>query len=210
MSAVIKNIYQRLSQVMAEIECVQKGPAKVNGQYTFVSHDSVAKAVHMPMVRAGIMMVPDILELIQDGNRTIVKMGISFVNVDQPEDRVVVNYTGYGIDSQDKGIGKAVSYAVKYALLKVFCLETGDDVEKDNIDHIPKKEVPEVEVPEPVINKIQLETVFRLLDRDEDRKKKLLKFLNIFSLDQIPASQFDRVVAGLTQSKVTKLQEQAS
>jgi hypothetical protein len=40
----------------------------------------------------------------------------------------------------DKGPGKAVSYAFKYALLKVFCLETGDDPDNDaNARYEPEK-----------------------------------------------------------------------
>jgi hypothetical protein len=50
-----------------------------------------------------------------------------------------VSFFGYGIDNQDKGPGKAMSYAVKYAMLKTFCLETGDDPEKDDIPHLPAK-----------------------------------------------------------------------
>jgi hypothetical protein len=38
---------------------------------------------------------------------------------------------GYGIDDQDKGAGKAMSYAVKYALLKTLGLETGDDPDEN-------------------------------------------------------------------------------
>ncbi len=129
------NIYQKINKVMEEVEAVQKESKKVNGQYTFVSHDAVAAALHMPMARNGIVMIPTVAELVRDGNMTIIKLDITFVNSDAPEEKILVTHYGYGIDSQDKGIGKAVSYAVKYALLKMFCLETGDDVEKDNTDH---------------------------------------------------------------------------
>lgn len=134
----ILNIYQRLNQVMKEVKYIQKESKKVNNQYTFVSHDQVASALHDPMANNGIVMIPTILDLVQDGNKTTVKMDISFINSDNPSDKFGVVYYGYGIDAQDKGIGKAVSYAVKYALLKTFCLETGDDVERDNIDHSTK------------------------------------------------------------------------
>lgn len=133
------NIYQRVNCVMKEVDYIQKENKKVNGQYTFVSHDAVTGRLHEPMARFGIVMVPSICELQQDGNRTQVKMEISFVNVDVPEDKITVVQYGYGIDQQDKGIGKAQSYAVKYALLKLFGLETGDDIEKDNIDYQPQK-----------------------------------------------------------------------
>lgn len=132
-----KNLYQRLRDVMIEVKGINKENTKVNNQYKFVSHDAVAKALHDPLARNGIVMIPSISELTQDGNRTVAKVDVKFVNVDDPGDNMIVSYYGYGIDSQDKGVGKAISYAVKYCLLKTFCLETGDDVEKDNIDHKP-------------------------------------------------------------------------
>ena len=140
------NIYQRVNCVMKEVDYIQKENKKVNGQYTFVSHDAVTGRLHEPMARFGIVMVPSICELQQDGNRTQVKMEISFVNVDSPEDKIIVFQYGYGIDQQDKGIGKAQSYAVKYALLKLFGLETGDDIEKDNIDYQPQKSAIDPEI----------------------------------------------------------------
>jgi hypothetical protein len=51
-----------------------------------------------------------------------------------------VETIGYGVDPQDKGPGKAISYGVKYALLKVLGLETGDDpdtVQDDRADYRP-------------------------------------------------------------------------
>ena len=51
---------------------------------------------------------------------------------------MAVRAFGYGIDNGEKGPGKAVSYAVKYALLKTFCLETGDDPDRDaGTEHVP-------------------------------------------------------------------------
>jgi hypothetical protein len=44
---------------------------------------------------------------------------------------MVVESAGFGIDDQDKGPGKAISYAVKYAYLKALCLESGDDPDED-------------------------------------------------------------------------------
>lgn len=134
----VLNLHQRLRNVMLDVKAINKENKKVNNQYTFVSHDSVAKALHDPLANHGIVILPSVTELEQDGNRTRAKVDISFVNIDDPKDLITLTYWGYGIDSQDKGIGKAISYAVKYCLLKTFCLETGDDVEKDNIDHKPK------------------------------------------------------------------------
>lgn len=137
------NIYQRLNAVMKEVEYIQKGERTVNGSYRFVSHDQVTAKLHKPFVNAGIVVIPSVVEMIQDGNRTSVKLEVAFINMDDPIDRVVSTHYGHGIDGGgtkadgkvipvgDKGIGKAVSYAFKYALLKTLMLETGDDPDND-------------------------------------------------------------------------------
>lgn len=121
------NIYQRLNAVMQDVEYIQKSAKTVNGQYRFVSHDQVIGVLHKPITKHGIAVIPSILEHEKQGTTTTLKIQVSFVNIDEPSDRVDTIYFGYGVDGGDKGIGKAISYAVKYAMLKTFCLETGDD-----------------------------------------------------------------------------------
>jgi hypothetical protein len=58
-------------------------------------------------------------------------MEFTFINPDAPEQRMVAQGYGMGLDTQDKATGKAMSYAKKYALLNALLLETGDDPEKD-------------------------------------------------------------------------------
>lgn len=133
-----KNIYQRLVAVMSAVSYVQKEDKRVNNQYTFVSHDAVTAKIRPALLENGIATVCTVKNHIQDGNRTEVTLAVRFVNIDKPEDFVEVESFGYGIDPQDKGPGKAVSYAFKYALLKTFCLETGDDPERDSANYDPQ------------------------------------------------------------------------
>jgi hypothetical protein len=77
------------------------------------------------------MIIPTIEALSQESNRTVVNLAVFVVNADEPTEQLKVNFTGYGVDSSDKGPGKAVSYAYKYAILKLFALETGDDPDND-------------------------------------------------------------------------------
>jgi hypothetical protein len=65
---------------------------------------------------------------------------VRFENIDDRTDYIDVETFGYGVDPQDKGPGKAMSYGVKYALLKVLGLETGDDpdtVQDNKADYRP-------------------------------------------------------------------------
>ena len=70
----VKNIFQRINAVMQDVEYVQKGPKKVAGQYTFVSHDSVTAAMHGPLTKHGIACIPTISDMKQDGNRTEIEV----------------------------------------------------------------------------------------------------------------------------------------
>lgn len=128
---VVPNIYMRIHSIMAELDYIQKGIAKVNGQYRFVSHDQVTEKIHPLLVKHGIVILPTVEESLQDANRTEVKLLMQFVNIDVPTDAITIRTIGYGIDPSDKGPGKAISYAYKYGILKLFCLETGDDPDQD-------------------------------------------------------------------------------
>jgi len=125
-----KNIYQRILAVMAEIDYVKKDGK--TPQYPYVSHDKVTALMHKAFVKHGIVCIPHVKSSVQNTNRTEVLLQVDFINPDDPSDSIFTTALGYGIDNGDKGPGKAISYAFKYALLKTFCLETGDDTDSDD------------------------------------------------------------------------------
>lgn len=129
------NIAQRINAAMAQVDYVQKRQPKDNGmKYSFVSHDAVTKKVRPILQAHGIVYYPHDLNVTQSGNRTEAVFVVRFENIDDRTDFIDVATFGYGVDGQDKGPGKAMSYGVKYALLKVLGLETGDDPEQDQGD----------------------------------------------------------------------------
>ena len=81
-----------------------------------------------------------------------IEVAVVFHNCLFPEEMVGTESVGMGIDDNDKAMGKGYTYAVKYALLKLFRLRFGDDpdfeaskplhVEKPKEEKInPEKEV---------------------------------------------------------------------
>ena len=57
-----------------------------------------------------------------------VELRLNFCSIDDKEEFVLsTDSVGMGIDDNDKAMGKAYTYAVKYALLKIFRLRYGDD-----------------------------------------------------------------------------------
>ena len=188
------NIHQRILKVMEEVSYLQKkGNAAKEVTYKFITHDQVTKALHMPCVKNGIIALTTIEEFVQEGNRTRVKVKVSFINADNPKDFVEVISYGYGIDQQDKGIGKAVSYATKYAYLKCFMLETGDDPEKDNIDFSDEEK-------ESYISKAEYHLLMTFIDKSSNPQETIeyyLKALKISSLEEMPKEKFQGVFESL-------------
>lgn len=126
----MKTLHQRLAAAMARVDYIQK-EKKAGMRYSIVSHDAVTAKVRPVLLDEGIVYYPTSLVHGQNGNRTEVNLTVRFANIDNPHDCIDVPSLGYGIDDQDKGPGKAISYAVKYALLKALGLETGDDPDTD-------------------------------------------------------------------------------
>jgi hypothetical protein len=138
--ADVRNLYQRIRDVMGEIGYVQRDKRTTGGAiYKYVSHDAVVRHVRGALIKHGVValasVVPDSIR--QDGNRTQAITELRLVNADNPSESITLYGLGFGIDSQDKGPGKAASYGKKYALIQAFLLETGDDPEQDNIEHEP-------------------------------------------------------------------------
>jgi hypothetical protein len=134
-----QNIHQRIHAAQNKVDYIQK-EKKAGMRYSIVSHDAVTAKVRPILHDCGVVYYPIGIHHTQHGNRTEVAMCVRFANIDNPEDHIDVPSLGYGIDDQDKGPGKAISYAVKYALLKTLGLETGDDPDIDqDVRHEPER-----------------------------------------------------------------------
>lgn len=139
------NIYQRVNKVMQAVEYVQKDASVSTGggSYRAVTHDMVLAVLRKAMVEHGIVTVPRLLghEMLHLRGANPKENGqysqhlyqatfaVRFVNIENPDDFIEATVQAHANDSGDKAPGKAMSYAVKYAMLKVFGLETGENEE---------------------------------------------------------------------------------
>jgi hypothetical protein len=134
-----KNIYQRINAVMKSVEYVQKDATVDTGRgsYKAVSHDMVLAVLRKAMVEQGIVVRVEqissaMLQMKNAENKQHLYSGdyaVHFHNMDKPEDYLTAVVNSHAADNQDKAPGKAMSYAVKYAMLKTFGLETGENDE---------------------------------------------------------------------------------
>ena len=133
------NIFKKLNEIRKKVAYIQKDKS-VQNQYKAVSHDAVTAHLRDHLIEHGVMIVPTLetAKTVDSGSTTsknvpIVRYeaiyNISFVNCDAPDDKVTVKMEAHALDSGDKAPGKAISYATKYAMLKLFSIETGEDEE---------------------------------------------------------------------------------
>lgn len=136
------NIYQRMAAVMMELDYIRKDREVKAGKETYraVSHDYVVSKARPVMLKHGVIALPRDYEVTDQPDRET-KYGnkmyrvrltcmVRFQNINDRDDFVDVPSFANGEDSQDKAPGKAISMAIKYALLKGLMLETGDREEE--------------------------------------------------------------------------------
>lgn len=137
------NLYQRINEVRKLINYVQKDKSVSTGagSYKAVTHDQVTGMVRAHMVSQGIVSYPVLIEssslpkeVDKDMNtakqfRYEATYDFMFVNIDEPSDTLTIRIQAHAMDNADKAPGKALSYAKKYAILKLFEIETGEDEE---------------------------------------------------------------------------------
>lgn len=141
------NIYQKMAAITAELGTVAKNLMVETGRgkgYKAVSERDIIDAVKPIEEKHGVYSYPcdrtvlesHMLESESEYNGKVTKKTTfftrvqtiyRFVNVDDPNDFIETVTFAEGIDTQDKGSGKAMTYADKYALMKAYKISTGDD-----------------------------------------------------------------------------------
>ena len=145
-----RNVYQRIAAVMQDVAYLQKDDKVETGGgkgYKAITEEKVTGAVRSALVKHGLVICPvrqtteRTDEAVTDSygktkiNRvTTVEVLYRVQNVDDPADYIEVASSGTGVDTQDKGVGKAMTYAYKYMLLRTFAIPTGEDPDKISSD----------------------------------------------------------------------------
>lgn len=189
------NIYQKIQAVSMEIMNVEKDMTVGKGSYKYqaVSDNQVTLAVKRAEQKYRLVSIPVSQELIKsetlrtkrdNGTETIthidtIKMVLKIVNLDNIEQEQFIESFGKGIDSSDKGFGKASTYARKYALLNAYKIATGEDpdAEKSTAMTIEKKPSE------------KLVAITNHLEQDVNKHNQVLSHFNINNLSELKENQ---------------------
>lgn len=137
-------IFKKMSQVMADIKPVAKNSTNSAQKYQFRGIDDFVNALYPALVKHGVFLCPKVVEESHEIREVTRSSGHSGID---KHVHLKVEYTFYaedgssvevgpiaseGIDSGDKATNKALSAALKYALMQTFSIPTEDLVDADS------------------------------------------------------------------------------
>lgn len=166
------NLQQRILKIMTDVTGVKKDGANTHSKYKYRSAEGAIKALRSALISNGVFYSYSVLEAMDDktpsGKMVLTKLKIehTFVNVDDPHDKLTIENYGYGSDMTDKSVYKAMTGAQKYALFNVFQIATDDDPE------VPNDEERKTSVQKPStskVNKFKTETKMKQGDFEKLR-----------------------------------------
>ena len=136
--------------MMRDVGYVQKAGHNDFQNYKYATEADAIAALRPAMIKHGLCMIPSVESVEQDewGNTNIL---MHYRILDEDGNFLSFRAAGSGNDKNSKGVGdkgiyKALTGASKYALLKTFMMETGDDPEVPNQQEKESKPEPKPEV----------------------------------------------------------------
>lgn len=145
------NLFQKIQAVSMDVMTIEKNLTVGSGSYGYkaVSDTDVTLQVKKAEAKHGIISIPikqeiitsESLRVLRKGEEAytfvdVVKMTTRFIDLNNTDSFIDVESFGRGVDNNDKGLGKASTYARKYALLNAYKIATGSDPDADKSEKI--------------------------------------------------------------------------
>ena len=135
-------LYEKMNAIMSDVQFLQKDDNVAFGQtkYKALSEEKVTSIMREQLVKHRLLVYPIEQTASREGNITHVDVKYRLQDVDDPESYIDIASCGDGADTQDKGAGKAMTYAFKYMWLRTFALPTGEDPDKISSEELDYKQ----------------------------------------------------------------------
>jgi hypothetical protein len=133
------NLREKFAEVRRRLGYVQKRGHNERHNYNYVTAADLAGSVGDILAELGVVVIPQLqsisTELPRSSSERIARIVINYRFVDaRSVEELIVRVAGEGADAGDKAPYKAMTGALKYALLQSFLLATGDDPEDERAE----------------------------------------------------------------------------
>ncbi len=132
-------VWGALVAIMRDIDAIGKNRRNQDQKYSFRGIDDVFNMLHELLAKHGVTTRPRVLQRIQGdrqtksgSNQIHVALEVEFWITDEDGASAIVGPVwGEALDTSDKATNKAISFAMKYAMLQTFTVPTEDMAEGD-------------------------------------------------------------------------------
>ncbi|MBQ8994495.1 MAG: ERF family protein [Oscillospiraceae bacterium] len=138
------NIYEKISAIMKDVQYLAKDDHVefASTKYKAISEEKVTTIMRAELLKYNLVVFPVEMTWTRIGNISHVDVLYKMVDT-ETGDSIAIASCGDGADTQDKGSGKAMTYAFKYMWLRTFAIPTGEDPDKVSSDELDAKEAKE-------------------------------------------------------------------
>jgi hypothetical protein len=207
----MKQLLEKIQKVSQKLKSIEKDMTVGKGNYAYkaVSDHSVVTKVKEAEQEAGIISIPIKQEIVssevvrvnkkdKDISESIesivyvdvIKMTLRIYNLES-DAYIDVETFGRGWDSSDKGLGKASTYARKYALLNAYKIATGEDPDADPSE---KSQV--------INQKEKNIIVVNYMNSNVEYTNNILKHFGVGSMDDLNDTQVAKIYDSLSKKKL--------
>ncbi|NUV54528.1 hypothetical protein G6W51_16750, partial [Streptomyces coelicolor] len=138
LNQAVPSVYELMARVMRDVRNIGKNGRNESQNYSFRGVDDAIGALAQPLRDHGVVMTPEVLDFKTEirGRQNAVMMRVAFHFHGPAGDKVTAVTMGEGSDFADKASNKAMSAALKYALIHTFMIPVDakslDDGDRDH------------------------------------------------------------------------------
>ena len=175
------NLFEKMAAVMRDVQYLAKDDHVEfkSTKYKAISEEKVTSTMRKALLDHGLVVFPIRQTRERVGTITSVDVTYRLQNIEDPNDYIEIVSSGDGADTQDKGAGKAMTYAFKYMFLRTFAIPTGEDPDKISSAELDAQEKEEL------VGEGEIETLKKVAKALGADTKSKFKQLCGFSVDNI-------------------------
>jgi len=190
------NLRQKLAEVRRRIGYVQKRGHNERFNYSYVTAADIAGSVGDILAELGVVVIPRLEDISYESaagrgeaiRMARVVMAYTFADVDSGEE-VIAKVAGQGLDAGDKAPYKAMTGALKYALLQSFLLATGDDPEDERLEARFT-----AANSDRLVSGDEVRDLKSLIDETGTELERILAYYKVVSLEELTETAYRRAV----------------
>lgn len=201
-------IEQKILNIMRNVKYLEKD-GKVefgNTKYKALSEEKVTAILRKAIMDENVIVFPIDMTESREGNITHVHVKYRLVDIDDGTSIEVVS-CGDGYDTQDKGAGKAMTYAFKYMWLRTFAIPTGDDPDKISSEEIDAMEEAE-RIKTQRIDAVKVKSITAKAKKDGVNLDKLCAMYGVTTLEELTEEKLSQMVNSWTKEVIPRCKDE--